>query len=68
MPKSFDFWMNIDFAMIAACRQVWVHNLEGWDISQGVTAERKFALSAGKPVFLASLSETIEKQYTLISI
>jgi hypothetical protein len=57
MPKEFEFWRDHDFAMISACNELWVHAMDGWEESPGVTAEIKFARAMNKPIYLVNLHD-----------
>lgn len=50
LPHSFDFWADLDSDMLRRCDKLVVLKLEGWNISTGVAAEVKLALSLNLPV------------------
>lgn len=50
LPKGFDFWEEFDRKMIAACGELWVVMMDGWEQSKGVQAEIKIAAEMGIPV------------------
>lgn len=50
IPKTWEFWKQIDFGYIEACSHVWVLKMPGWRDSTGITAEIKEAHRLGKPV------------------
>jgi Domain of unknown function (DUF1937) len=50
LPRGFDYWGEFDRRMIAACDELWVYRLDGWDKSVGVLAEIEIAHQLGKPV------------------
>lgn len=41
--KDGDFWLKQDFAVLAACKELWVYKMPGWDESYGVQKEIEFA-------------------------
>lgn len=49
-PKSGEFWLKQDFAILAYCDELWVYKLPGYDTSTGVLAERAFAEAYDIPV------------------
>ncbi|HUU98857.1 MAG TPA: DUF1937 family protein [Phycisphaerae bacterium] len=50
LPLGWDFWEQYDREMIAACTEVWVLPIDGWEQSSGVQAEIALARSLGLPV------------------
>lgn len=50
MPKTWEFWKQIDFGYIEACSHVWVLMMPGWEDSTGVSAEIIEARRQGKPI------------------
>ena len=52
LPTGWEFWESYDRVMIAACAEVWVLTIDGWDTSRGVAAEMRIAGEMGKPVRL----------------
>lgn len=55
LPGDFEYWRAYDEAMIAACAEVWVLRLDGWQDSKGIEAEIMIAASTGKPVRFINL-------------
>lgn len=43
LPRGFDFWRKINFAMIDHADSLFVLQLDGWLDSKGVAAEVKYA-------------------------
>ena len=39
MPRGWDFWYEYDREMLAACDELWVLKLPGWDKSRGIAGE-----------------------------
>lgn len=50
LPRTWDFWSKIDFAMLELCETMWVIQLPGWDKSVGVKAEIAFCQENAIPV------------------
>lgn len=50
LPTGWDFWERYDREHIAACSEVLVVKMEGWDRSKGVAAEIEIANALGKRV------------------
>ena len=48
--KDGDFWLEQDFAVLEACKELIVYKMQGWDTSYGVAAEIDFANERGIPV------------------
>jgi len=44
MPSDWKFWKDFCEAFLIKCEELWVLKLDGWDTSEGVAAEIKFAL------------------------
>lgn len=54
MPTDWQFWKAYDEQVIAACDELWVLMLDGWQESRGVAAEKEIAFRLGKPIRHAS--------------
>lgn len=50
MPTDFRFWKAYNNAMISGSSGLLVLEIEGWQQSAGVSAEREIAVKAGLPV------------------
>ena len=50
LPLEFDYWKHYDEAMIAACDELVVLKLSGWEMSRGVKAEMDIAFRLHKPI------------------
>lgn len=50
LPTDWTYWQQFDRAILAACGELWVLTLEGWDASQGVQAEVALAMQMGLAV------------------
>jgi len=48
---AFEAWRVLDEAMIAACSEVVVLKLPGWDESEGITSELRMAYEIDVPVW-----------------
>lgn len=47
LPRGWDFWEQYDRKLLAACTELWVVMLPGWDLSKGIAAEIKIAEELG---------------------
>jgi nucleoside 2-deoxyribosyltransferase len=64
LPLDWNFWERHDRRFLAACDELWVLPLDGWQHSRGVQAEIDIALALGKPVhFVVELSEEKAPQW-----
>jgi len=50
LPRDWSFWKKIDEEFIAACEEVWVVRMDGYETSRGVQAEIHVAENLGKKV------------------
>jgi nucleoside 2-deoxyribosyltransferase len=50
LPGNWAFWQRQDLALLAACDELVVLKLDGWQHSRGVQAEIAAAKALGKPV------------------
>lgn len=50
LPKGWEYWQAYDRKMLAACDELWIVQMEGWDKSEGVAAELAIANERGMPV------------------
>jgi nucleoside 2-deoxyribosyltransferase len=50
LPIDWAFWERYCRAMLAACADVAVLKLDGWDASAGIAAELDIARETGKPI------------------
>lgn len=50
LPVDWGFWERYDRQFLAACDELWVLMLDGWQASRGVQAEIAIAQSIGKAV------------------
>lgn len=62
MPTDFEFWKNYDHALIDACSEVWVVQMDGWDKSKGVAAEIEHAKQTGKPVRFIGVLDKVNQR------
>lgn len=59
LSPGYERWMELDFALIDACDEVWVLMLDHWENSLGVQREIAYALDHRKPVRYLDESESI---------
>jgi len=52
LPSGWGFWQGPDKALIEVSDQLWVADLYGWEDSEGVTAEIKYAKELDLPCYL----------------
>ena len=57
LPGNWGFWQEFDKAFVSRMDAVVVLQIDGWDISEGVTAEIKFAEENNIPVYYLSLEQ-----------
>ncbi len=57
LPRTWDFWQNLDLRMIDRADAVWVLQLDGWQKSTGVNAEITYAIQRGIPVLYLDFEE-----------
>ena len=50
LPKGYEYWKELDESFIDWSDEVFVIPYPGWDISVGVTMERRYAEKTNKPV------------------
>jgi hypothetical protein len=50
LPTGWGYWEKVDRAFLAACTEMVVLRLPGWEQSKGVAAELKIAQEMGLPV------------------
>ena len=50
LPADWEYWNEYDFAMLKCCSKIAILQLEGWEISKGVTAEIALAKQLGIPI------------------
>lgn len=54
LPLDWGYWERHDRRLLAACDELWVLMLDGWEDSRGVQAEVAIAQAMGKPVRFVS--------------
>ncbi len=62
LPMDWGFWEAQDRRLLAACDELWVLKLDGWQHSRGVQAEIAIARALGKAVRFVSESELAEEK------
>jgi hypothetical protein len=50
LPLELGFWLRQDMPFIEWCDELWVYTDHGWQESEGIKAEIKYASSLGKPI------------------
>jgi hypothetical protein len=50
LPETWDYWQGYCELMVPKCNRLIVLKLEGWEDSEGVTAEIKLAEALGIPI------------------
>jgi len=48
---NLDFWMKQDMPFVESCDELWVMDIDGWDISEGVLREIAAAEKLGMDVW-----------------
>ena len=67
LPVDWGFWEEQDRRLLAACDELWVLMLDGWEDSRGVQAEVAIARKLGKPVGYLAL-DLATRSYTLARV
>ncbi len=62
LPMDWGFWEAQDRRLLAACDELWVLKLDGWQHSRGVQAEIAIVRALGKPVRFVSEAELTEEK------
>jgi hypothetical protein len=60
LPSDFQFWKDISYQMIKVCTEVHVLMLEGWQESEGVQGEIKFAKKYNIPIIYITVKSEDE--------
>lgn len=50
VPVGFEFWADYDYALVRACREIFVLTLPDWNRSEGVSRELELARSILLPI------------------
>lgn len=50
LPRGWDYWEAYDRKLLAACQELWIVMMDGWQESKGIAAERAIANELGLPV------------------
>jgi len=64
LPDSYEFWDNFCRQYVLASEKLYVLDLEGWNISTGVSDEIKVALQNNIPVYLVD-ADTLEIKHEI---
>lgn len=51
LPCGWDYWQEYDRLMLAACEELWIVQMPGWDLSDGIKGEIELAMYSGKPIY-----------------
>lgn len=51
LPYGWDYWQEYDRLMLAACDELWIVQMDGWERSEGIKGEIEIAKGLGKRVF-----------------
>lgn len=63
MPGNFKFWQDYCLDMLTRCDEMWILQLDSWEKSAGITAEREYARINHKPIRYIS-RDLLEVTYT----
>ncbi len=50
LPGHWEYWAELDQVWLAACSELWVLKLDGWQDSRGIKAEIEIANELDKPM------------------
>lgn len=50
-PLDQSLWLDLDSAMLHACRTLIVAHIDGWEQSSGIAHEVEFFVRRGRPIF-----------------
>lgn len=50
LPTDWTFWERYDRAMLAACAELWIANIDGWQYSKGIAGEIAIFSHFGRPI------------------
>lgn len=48
LAGNWQYWSRFDFAMLRRCDELWILQLDGWDLSEGIKAEIGYWRSLGR--------------------
>jgi len=68
LPKDFEFWSRIDFAILDKADELWVIAIEGWETSRGVQAEIERARSNKIPIHFVKPQDLKDSENHLLCI
>jgi hypothetical protein len=57
LPKSHHFWRSHNYTMIRLCDQFLILTIDGWEASEGIKDDKKYALGKEKLIRYISLKE-----------
>lgn len=60
MPRTWDFWGNLDRQFIIASQAVFVLMMPHWEDSVGITAELQWAEDLGLPIYFFECPDYVE--------
>ena len=52
---TYEVWMPIDLAILDICDELWISELDGWEVSKGTKLEIEFARAKGMPIKMITL-------------
>lgn len=44
LPLTFEYWSEVNHKFLDACSELWVLQLDGWSVSEGIADEIKYAI------------------------
>ena len=60
--SDFEAWREVDETLLLACDEMWILDLPGWNVSNGIREEAKIALANGMPVKLVDRDGNIVEE------
>lgn len=52
-PRDWDFFKKFDEVMLTRCNELWILDIQGWDLSKGIGGEIRIAKEFNIPISLA---------------
>lgn len=50
LPTGWDYWEQFDRKLLAACGELWICMMPGWEQSKGIGGEKAIARELGLPI------------------
>lgn len=66
LPKGWDYWQDYDQLMLAACSELWVAPIDGWNKSVGVAGEIEIAKEKNLPIRFIKLHPQGQEGFILL--